>query len=146
VKLEIGEIEKTNMKESELWIHLNQLQKTKNNWHLMRIESNTINGIPDVNGCINGVDFWLELKSKEIKNCGLSKYQINWHTDRLAAGGKVFILLFSPLQKSLKILQINPKWVDDVLDPGIKELASAPFSKKNLEQLLLDVVNKQNLT
>lgn len=146
MKLEIGEIEKTNMKESELWIHLNQLQKTKNNWHLMRIESNTINGIPDVNGCINGVDFWLELKSKEIKNCGLSKYQINWHTDRLAAGGKVFILLFSPLQKSLKILQINPKWVDDVLDPGIKELASAPFSKKNLEQLLLDVVNKQNLT
>lgn len=134
------------MKESELWIHLNQLQKTKNNWHLMRIESNTINGIPDVNGCINGVDFWLELKSKEIKNCGLSKHQINWHTDRLAAGGKVFILLFSPLQKSLKILQINPKWVDDVLDPGIKELASAPFSKKNLEQLLLDVVNKQNLT
>ena len=146
MKLEIGEIEKTNMKESELWIHLNQLQKTKNNWHLMRIESNTINGIPDVNGCINGVDFWLELKSKEIKNCGLSKYQINWHTDRLAAGGKVFILLFSPLQKSLKILQISPKWVDDVLDPGIKELASAPFSKKNLEQLLLDVVNKQNLT
>lgn len=146
MKLEIGEIEKTNMKESELWIHLNQLQKTKNNWHLMRIESNTINGIPDVNGCINGVDFWLELKSKEIKNCGLSKHQINWHTDRLAAGGKVFILLFSPLQKSLKILQINPKWVDDVLDPGIKELASAPFSKKNLEQLLLDVVNKQNLT
>jgi|TARA_E500000318_G_scaffold106694_1_gene114984 hypothetical protein len=146
VKLEIGEIEKTNMKESELWIHLNQLQKTKNNWHLMRIESNTINGIPDVNGCINGVDFWLELKSKEIKNCGLSKYQINWHTDRLAAGGKVFILLFAPSQKSLKILQINPKWVGDVLDPGIEELASAPFSKKNLEQLLLDVVNKQNLT
>ena len=95
---------------------------------------------------MNQIDFWLELKSKEIKNCGLSKYQINWHTDRLAAGGKVFILLFAPSQKSLKILQINPKWVGDVLDPGIEELASAPFSKKNLEQLLLDVVNKQNLT
>ena len=77
------------MKESELWSHLNRIQKTKNNWHLMRIESNTINGIPDVNGCINGIDFWLELKSKVVKNCGLSKYQINWHIDRLAAGGKV---------------------------------------------------------
>jgi|TARA_R100000149_G_C5808862_1_gene92955 hypothetical protein len=134
------------MKESELWSHLNRIQKTKNNWHLMRIESNTINGIPDVNGCINGIDFWLELKSKVVKNCGLSKYQINWHTDRLAAGGRVFILLFSPPEKRLKILKIFPRWVGDVLDPSIKELASAPFSKKNLEQMLLDVIKKQNLT
>ena len=72
------------MRESQLWRHLASIQKTKRGWHFFRIESSTINGIPDVNGCMNGVEIWLELKSGESKNYGLSKYQINWHIERLS--------------------------------------------------------------
>ena len=49
-------------KEAKLWKKINQLQKGRKDWHLTRIESSTINGIPDVYGCIKGRSFWLELK------------------------------------------------------------------------------------
>ena len=67
------------LKESSIWKKLNQLQKTNKGWHLTRIESHTIQGIPDVHALISGKSFWLELKSKKGNNLGLSNYQINWH-------------------------------------------------------------------
>ena len=81
------------MNESQLWKKINSLQKTQKLWHFTRIESATIRGIPDLNCLINGCEFWLELKSKESKNLGLSNYQINWHIKHQKCGGKVFILL-----------------------------------------------------
>jgi len=79
-------------KEAKLWKRINQLQKGRKNWHLTRIESSTINGIPDVYGCIEGRSFWLELKATNAKNCGLSKFQVNWHLNHQQAGGIVRIL------------------------------------------------------
>ena len=35
--------------------------------HFTRVESSTMNGIPDLNGCINGKEFWMELKSDKVK-------------------------------------------------------------------------------
>tara|TARA_R110002020_G_scaffold71042_1_gene183940 strand:+ start:2167 stop:2559 length:393 start_codon:yes stop_codon:yes gene_type:complete len=97
--------------ESKLWQRINLIQKTKKRWHLMRIESSTINGIPDVNACIEDCEFWLELKANEAKNCGLSKYQINWHLKRQRAGGKCFILNQRASLRVLELLQIR--------EPGI---------------------------
>jgi hypothetical protein len=62
--------------ESNLWKRIKNL---KLKGQLFRIESNTINGIPDVYWLINNKSIWIELKSNAIKNLGLSKYQINWH-------------------------------------------------------------------
>ena len=81
-------------KESKLWKKINQLQKGRKDWHLTRIESSTINGIPDIYGCIDGSSFWLELKANEVKNCNLSKFQINWHIKHRQVGGESFILNF----------------------------------------------------
>ena len=75
------------MNESQLWQKINTLQKTQKLWHFTRIESATIRGIPDVNCLINGFEFWIELKSKESKNLGLSNYQINWHFKHQNCGG-----------------------------------------------------------
>ena len=83
-------------KESKLWQDLKKLDK---DWHFTRIESNTINGIPDVHCVVNRQVFWLELKANTSKNCGLSKYQINWHIKYLKAGGTAYILN-RPLSKS----------------------------------------------
>jgi hypothetical protein len=44
-------------KESKLWNELKDLNK---NWHFTRVESSTINGIPDVHCVINKQIFWLE--------------------------------------------------------------------------------------
>ena len=63
-------------RESKLWKRIKNLNL---NAHIFRIESNTINGIPDVHCTIKGKSFWLELKSNDLKNYGISKWQINWH-------------------------------------------------------------------
>ena len=95
------------MKESEIWRHINLIQKKQKTWHFVRIESSTINGIPDVNACMDGNEFWLELKSNDAKNYGISKYQINWFLKRHRSGGKAFILHYSLLKPEFKILEIR---------------------------------------
>ena len=94
------------MNESQLWQKINTLQKTQKLWHFTRIESATIRGIPDVNCLIKGFEFWIELKSKESKNLGLSNYQINWHIKHQKCGGKVFILLPCTKQRGFKLFSI----------------------------------------
>ena len=94
------------MNESQLWQKINILQKTQKLWHFTRIESATIRGIPDLNCLINGCEFWLELKSKESKNLGLSNYQINWHIKHQKCGGQVFILLPSTKQRGFKLFRV----------------------------------------
>tara|TARA_B100000212_G_scaffold129554_1_gene97122 strand:- start:27 stop:506 length:480 start_codon:yes stop_codon:yes gene_type:complete len=81
-------------------------KKHRNCGTLREIESATIRGIPDVNCLINGSEFWIELKSKESKNLGLSNYQINWHIKHQKCGGKVFILLPSTKQRGFKLFSI----------------------------------------
>jgi hypothetical protein len=46
--------------------------------HFQRIETNVGLGVPDVNGCGDGIEFWLELKVSSNKQSSLSKYQKAW--------------------------------------------------------------------
>tara|TARA_R110000751_G_scaffold5702_2_gene25657 strand:+ start:590 stop:1018 length:429 start_codon:yes stop_codon:yes gene_type:complete len=98
-------------KESKLWKKISLLQKGRKDWHLTRIESSTINGIPDVYGCIEGRSFWLELKATDAKNCGLSKFQVNWHLNHQQAGGTVRILNAHASQTELELLEIRASGV-----------------------------------
>ena len=69
--------------------------------HLQRIESSTGSGIPDIEGCWNGVSFWLELKAVDrlpVKahsrlSTAISPAQRNWLARRWSVGGRVFVLL-----------------------------------------------------
>ena len=106
------------------------IQKTEKTWHLIRIESNTINGIPDVNGIIDGREFWIELKANDAKLVGLSKYQINFHLKRRRLGGRCFILNASPSKRCLELLEVR--------EPGFPFLKSRfPFHKKHIRECLL---------
>ena len=117
-------------KESDLWRRINLIQKTEPTWHLVRIESNTINGIPDVNGIIDGKEFWIELKANDAKLVGLSKYQINFHLKRRQLGGRCFILNASPSKRCLELLEVR--------EPGFPFLKSRfPFHKKHIRECLL---------
>ena len=87
-------------RESKLW------QRIKKNCvkpHFTRLESNTINGIPDINGCWAGHDFWIELKSDEASYPKLSKWQISWINKRVAHGGIVLICKETLSECSLKL-------------------------------------------
>ena len=75
-------------RESKLW---QRIKKNITKPHLIRVESNTINGIPDINGCWSGKEFWLELKSDKVGYPKLSKWQIAWINKRIKHGGIVII-------------------------------------------------------
>ena len=94
--------------EKNLWSALNQIQKAESTWNCMRVESSTINGIPDVHCCIKGKSFWLELKANDDKKLGLSKYQLLWQLDYLKVGGNVFNLVLALSQRELKLIKLVP--------------------------------------
>jgi len=75
--------------ESALW---NKVKKNLTDMFLTRIESSTINGIPDVHGVAKQGVFWIELKSDNAKYPKLNKWQIVWINRYIKAGGVVFIL------------------------------------------------------
>ena len=75
--------------ESALW---NKVKKNLTDMFLTRIESSTINGIPDIHGVAKHGVFWIELKSDHAKYPKLNKWQIVWINRYIKAGGVVFIL------------------------------------------------------
>jgi len=60
------------------------------------IETSTGSGVPDVNVCWHGVEFWIECKMiKKGKACYLRPQQLAWFTRRKRSGGLVFILAYA---------------------------------------------------
>ena len=94
----------------------------KLNCHLTRIESGyTLSGIPDlylvynsklINKTVNKpVAFWLELKSNNLKNCNVSKYQVNWILKHGKAGGVAYILNKPLEHRVLKLYSVDRRAV-----------------------------------
>ena len=68
--------------------------------HVSRVENLTEDGMPDVNGCHEGCEFWIELKqldewpkrkSTKVK-VGMRESQLRWIAARGKAGGNVHVL------------------------------------------------------
>jgi len=95
--------------ESRLW------QKVKRNLtdcYLTRIESSTINGIPDIHAVNHEHVFWIELKSDEANYPKLNKWQIVWINKYIKAGGKVIILKETLSKRSLKLYRPVSSFTD----------------------------------
>ena len=75
--------------ESRLW---NALRDGLTDIHWTRIESWASPGVPDVNGCAEFGEFWIELKVIKNNRIKLSPHQIAWHTLRTRHGGRSYIL------------------------------------------------------
>jgi len=96
-------------RESLLW---QKVKKGLVNCFLTRIESSTINGIPDIHGVHKSGVFWVELKSDEAKYPKLNKWQVVWINRYIKAGGVVFILKETPSQRSLKLYRPVSSFTD----------------------------------
>jgi hypothetical protein len=60
--------------------------------HLQTIETGMVGGgVPDLNGCIDGVEFWLELKKTHAWAVKIQVAQPGWAEARTRAGGRVFM-------------------------------------------------------
>jgi hypothetical protein len=111
-------------KESNLY---NLIKSTIKNAHFTRLESNTINGIPDLHCAYKGFTFWIEIKANNIKNCNLSKYQINWILKYQRHGGQVYILNKTIKERGLKLYTLEPSLVLR------EDLATTPDAKGIVE-------------
>jgi hypothetical protein len=119
-------------KESNLY---NLIKTTIKNAHLTRIESNTLNGIPDLHCAYKGNTFWIELKANDIKNCNLSKYQINWILKHQRHGGQVYILNKTIKDRGLKLYRL------DACAVMREDLATTPDAK-GIEQVFEYIAKK----
>ena len=114
----------------------------KLNCHLTRIESGlTLSGIPDLNivyysKLINkSVEFWLELKANNLKNCNVSKYQVNWILKHGKAGGVAYILNKPLEHRVLKLYRVDPCSV-------VTEVLSTDYSVTGIANVLEWVAKK----
>ena len=93
------------------------LRKALPNVHFQRIETNVGLGIPDVNGCGKGIEFWLELKVSSGTALRLSKFQKSWIIRRGREGGRVFILRKALSERALKLYQWTSAMVHEPSTP-----------------------------
>ena len=112
-------------KEKELWL---LIRENLTNVHLQRIETGmTGAGVPDVNGCGFGKEFWIELKEIHQGNkLTLRPMQVSWLAKRAMHGGQVFVL--ARKNDELKLYHIDSL-------TGIKDLVNEGYSHKALVTL-----------
>ena len=92
--------------ETKLWQILKK--NTEHFVHWTRIESRSSFGVPDLNGCTDGREFWIELKIITTKTDNSfprwSPLQIAWQTKRTRMDGIVWNLASHPSSLSLYLL------------------------------------------
>tara|TARA_R110000765_G_scaffold100525_1_gene188359 strand:+ start:83 stop:472 length:390 start_codon:yes stop_codon:yes gene_type:complete len=114
-------------KEKNLWL---LMRKNLPNIHLQRIETGmTGAGVPDVNGCAKGKEFWVELKEIHSGNAlTLRPMQISWLAKRASHGGQVFVM-------ARKNDEIKLYHVDSLT--GIQELVETGYKSNALLTLTI---------
>ena len=86
-------------------------------------------GVPDVNGCAKGKEFWVELKEIHSGNTlTLRPMQISWLAKRASHGGQVFVM-------ARKNDEIKLYHIDSLT--GIKDLVKEGYNHKALVTLAI---------
>jgi Holliday junction resolvase len=110
------------MTEKAFW---QQIKRALPYVHWQRIETGTGQGVPDVNGCIGGDEFWLELKIAQGNKVKITPGQIAWLMQRIDAGGKAWIIV----KKKEQIFIYNGYQGSFLLDSGLKLQPEATMNK-----------------
>lgn len=116
------------VRESRLWAWLSKARPLlRLNLHMNRVENSIMEGMPDVEGCLLGRQFWIELKCEARPSNPRKKVrpkfrpaQLPWLKRRMAAGGRAFILLQVGSGASAN-RYLLPADIGDSLLKGIRE-------------------------
>lgn len=79
------------MKESRHVYDLLKRNMPEIDWQ--RIENVAGTGVPDINGCADSVEFWIEAKIAKSSSFTIRPDQIAWLTRRYNKGGRVFVVV-----------------------------------------------------
>lgn len=90
------------MKETELFA---LIKKNLPHVHWQRVENSVgSNGVPDVNGCYKGSEFWLELKIDRGEIL-LRPSQFSWITNGTNHGRRIYLVSRVEGEKEIRIIQ-----------------------------------------
>ena len=123
--------------ESLLW---KKTKKGLTDSFLTRVESSTINGIPDIHGAHRHGVFWLELKSDELSYPALNKWQVVWINKYIKAGGVVFILAETPSEATIKLYRPVSAFTDPRSSKPVASFSSKGQWPRIQEQLEKELV------
>ena len=104
--------------ESRLW---KSLRDGVTGIHWVRIESWASPGVPDVNGCGDFGEFWIELKVTKSNRVVLSPHQISWHLTRARHSGRSYILAREASRDPLFLFSGNQ--AKDLADKKISQIS-----------------------
>jgi hypothetical protein len=92
--------------------------KLPKSWNTTRIENRIGGGVPDVHVCVDGISFWIELKTTKTSRVVISSHQVAWHFAYHAAGGVSFFLVSPLLSPNLYLFDgIHGR---ELLDHGLR--------------------------
>jgi len=124
--------------ESLLW---QRTKKGLTDCYLTRIETSTINGVPDIHGVHKQGVFWIELKSDQLNYPKLNKWQIVWINKYIKAGGKVFILKETLSKRSLRLYRPVSRFTEPrELKPRFE--FSVPFKWPAIQEALVSCLQE----
>jgi penicillin-binding protein-related factor A (putative recombinase) len=109
-------------------VFIKRVKNANKNNYFQSIETYTTLGCADCFCVINGSSFWLEFKHTNVKNLGLSKYQVAWQLRLIKHGGHVFNLIRVPSQRCLKTYRLEPL--------GVRLIDTANDNVDGINQLL----------
>ena len=108
---------------------------------LTRIETSTLNGVPDVHGVHKSGVFWIELKSDQLSFPKLNKWQVVWINKYIKAGGNIFILKETLSKRSLKLYKPVSVFTDPrSLEP--RASFSLPFKWPMVQRQLVNLLRE----
>jgi hypothetical protein len=145
--------------ERNLWRWLKGArQRFKRRLHMERMENSASSGCPDVCGCFNGVQFWIELKtapkpkklSTRVKP-GIRWSQVHWANHRATAGAvnSIWILLQVGHHRERELFLLPASLGEALLTQGMSlmELRAAdvlPFERTILPQDVITTIVSQH--
>ena len=88
--------------------------------HCQRVESVIDQGIPDINCCFHGFEFWIEMKCVAANKVKLRAMQKAWHAKRMQAGGIVLVIAFHKNTEEFSLGSLDETYKD------MKEVYKAP--------------------
>lgn len=139
-------------REQRLWNWMHAALKGDPLLHMRRVENRVSEGDPDVDGCVEGCYFELELKGCNRPsnpttklNFEIRQTQVLWHRRRWHAGGNLWLYIRVGQGRDVKRYLVPGMWTRLIKDKGITEEGLQYISVLPPEHSALDMLERVKL-